>query len=427
MNSRDSDAMIRLMNKHHNMTLTDNVEEADLLVMNTCSIRDKAQEKVFSELGRWKPVKESKQDCVIAVAGCVASQEGEDLLKRAPVVDLVLGPQTIHKLPLLYQSFLQDGLQKCDVSFPEIEKFDDLPSHTDTPSAFVSIMEGCSKYCSYCVVPYTRGEEISRPFSHVLKEVNEVAKSGAKEIHLLGQNVNDYMGLMKNEQYGDLALLIQYIASLDEIERIRFTTSHPTAFSDALINVYAEERKLVNHLHLPIQSGSNRILEAMKRGYTHQEYREKVARLKEIRPDISLSSDFIIGYPGETDQDFQDTMNLINDINFDNSFSFIFSPRPGTPAADIVDNTPMSVKKERLSILQDTIQKSARKISESMIDSVYTVLITGRSKKSEHEWQGRTENNRVVNIPGKDLVVGQIINVLITKVNNNSLRGRVAQ
>lgn len=424
MNEYDSNAMVKLMEKNHNMSITHDINSADLLIMNTCSIRDKAQEKVFSELGRWKQLKKANPDCVIAVSGCVASQEGKDLLRRAPIVDLVLGPQTIHKLPLMYQSFLNDRKPLCDISFPEIEKFDDLPIHSNSVSAYLSVMEGCSKYCSYCVVPYTRGEEISRPFNSVLKEALQLSKSGAKEIHLLGQNVNDYQGLMDDENHADLALLIHYIASIDAIKRIRFTTSHPTAFSDNLIRAYQEEPKLVNHLHLPVQSGSNRILSLMKRGYTQEHYRHRIEQLRKVRPNISLSSDFIIGYPGETEADFNATMELINDIKFDHSFSFIFSPRPGTPAAEQEDNTPMSVKKARLKHLQNVINKNANVISENMLHTAQQILITGPSKKNTNEWQGRTENNRVVNIPAVSLQIGQLIDVVITKVNNNSLRGR---
>ncbi|HJN38203.1 MAG TPA: tRNA (N6-isopentenyl adenosine(37)-C2)-methylthiotransferase MiaB [Gammaproteobacteria bacterium] len=426
MNEYDSHAMIKLMEKQHNMILTDDIDIADLLVMNTCSIRDKAQEKVFSELGRWKQLKDKNPNCVIAVSGCVASQEGQDLLKRAPVIDLILGPQTIHKLPLMYQSFLHHRQPICDVSFPEIEKFDNLPIHSHSISSYLSIMEGCSKYCSYCVVPYTRGEEISRPFNSVLKEAHKLAESGTKEIHLLGQNVNDYLGKMSDTEHpADLALLIQYIASIESIQRIRFTTSHPTAFSDNLILAYEEEPKLVNHLHLPVQSGSNRILSHMKRGYTHEHYRERVEKLRNVRPDISLSSDFIVGYPGETDKDFEATMNLIHDIKFDHSFSFIFSPRPGTPAAEMDDPIPLLEKKARLKLLQETITLNTNKISMNMLHTTQKVLITGPSKKNPLEWQGRTENNRVVNIPASSLSQGQLVNIMITKVNNNSLRGRL--
>ena len=425
MNEYDSQKMLDILKNEMGMERTQIAEEANLMILNTCSIREKAQEKVFSDLGRFRQIKEKKTDTMIAVGGCVASQEGKNILKRAPFVDIVFGPQTLHRLPKLYHAAQSTKKAAIDISFPEIEKFDHLAKpNSDSPSAYVSIMEGCSKYCSFCVVPYTRGEEISRPFDDVITEVVELTKQGVKEINLLGQNVNDYQGKMHDGQIADLALLIHYISSIDEIERVRFTTSHPNAFSDNLITAFATENKLANHLHLPVQSGSDRILMAMKRGYTALEYKSKIKKLKSVRPDISLSSDFIIGFPGESEADFQATMDLIETIGFDHSFSFIYSPRPGTPAAQIPDDTPLEVKKKRLQILQEKILQQANKISQNMMLSNQQVLVTGHSKKDPNQLSGRTENNRVVNFDGPNHLIGTITGVTITAVLPNSLQGR---
>lgn len=382
MNEYDSSRMLDALRVAHGLETTEIAEEADLILFNTCSIREKAQEKLFSELGRYRDLKKEKPALVIGVGGCVASQEGENIRARAPYVDIVFGPQTLHRLPDMFAQVRAGQKAVVDISFPEIEKFDQLPAaKADGPMAFVSIMEGCSKYCSYCVVPYTRGEEISRPFQDVVNEIIGLTKQGVKEIHLLGQNVNDYRGDMGDGDIADLALLIHFIAELEGVERIRYTTSHPTAFSKNLIHAYAEVPQLANHLHLPVQSGSDRILALMKRDYTVLEYKSKIRQLRKIRPDIALSSDFIVGFPGETDNDFEDTMNLIHEMNFDNSYSFIFSPRPGTPAANLPDDTPMSVKKQRLKILQDRIKLQTFQLSQSMLGSEQRVLVTGVSKK----------------------------------------------
>ncbi len=395
-------------------------------LLNTCSVREKAQTKVFSELGRWRPFKEKRPHVVIGVGGCVASQEGETILKQAPFVDIVFGPQTLHRLPDLLDSVIQKRKSVVDITFPEIEKFDRLPQpRAEGPSAFVSIMEGCSKYCTFCVVPYTRGEEISRPFDDVIAEVASLCEQGVREITLLGQNVNDYRGLMHDGQVADLALLIHYLAAMDNIERIRFTTSHPSAFSENLIDAYAEEPKLANHLHLPVQSGSDRILAAMKRNYTVLEYKSKIRKLRAVRPDISLSSDFIIGFPGETDADFEATMNLIHDMGFDHSFSFIYSPRPGTPAAQLPDDVPMAVKKERLAILQNRINAKAAEISQSMVGTQQRILVTGPSKKYPDQLSGRTENNRVVNFNGDTPLIGQMVTIKIKEARPYSLWGEI--
>lgn len=426
MNVHDSDRMLDTLKTHFNMEKTDHVEQADLILLNTCSIREKAQEKVFSELGRWRKLKDKKPDLLIGVGGCVASQEGKHIIDRAPYVDLIFGPQTIHRLPELINKAKATHKPALDISFPEIEKFDKLPTpSTHGPSAFVSIMEGCSKFCSFCIVPYTRGEEISRRFDDVLSEVMHLAEQGVCEVNLLGQNVNDYRGAMHEGGHADLALLIHYIAAIDGIKRIRFTTSHPAVFSQALIDAYAEEPKLANHLHLPVQSGSDRILNAMKRGYTTLEYKDKIRRLRKARPDISLSSDFIVGFPGETEEDFEKTLNLVKDLDFDHSFSFIYSPRPGTPAAELEDNTPLEVKKERLARLQAQLLKQEKVKSNAMLNTTQAVLITGKSKKNEQELTGRTENNRVVNFQGDEKWIGAIVPVVITDVYANSLRGRV--
>ena len=424
MNEYDSDKMADVLAKSHGLCVTQNAETADVILLNTCSVREKAQEKVFSELGRWRKLKENKPELVIGVGGCVASQEGQAITRRAPFVDLVFGPQTLHRLPEMLDGVLKERKPQVDISFPEIEKFDRLPTpRAGGPSAYVSIMEGCSKYCSFCVVPYTRGEEISRPFDDVLHEVAQLCHQGVKEINLLGQNVNDYRGMMHDGNIADLALLIHFVAAMDEIQRIRFTTSHPTAFSQNLIDAYAEEPKLAHYLHLPVQSGSDRILSLMKRNYTALEYKSKIRKLRAVRPGISISSDFIIGFPGETNADFEDTMNLIHEINFDHSYSFIYSKRPGTPAASLPDDVPLETKKQRLKILQDRINLQAMRISESMLGSEQVILVTGKAKRGEHMLTGRTENNRVVNFKSDTDLTGEMLRVKIIEVNPNSLRG----
>ena len=426
MNEYDSARMRDLLGDSHQMVTTENPEEADVLLLNTCSIREKAQEKVFHQLGRWKHLKDKNPDLVIGVGGCVASQEGEAIAKRTPFVDLIFGPQTLHRLPEMMREKKQhDGTTIVDISFPEIEKFDHLPQpDADGVSAFVSIMEGCSKYCTFCVVPYTRGEEVSRPTTDVLAEVAHLANQGVREVNLLGQNVNAYRGDMPNGNICDLAELITYVAKIDGIDRIRYTTSHPVEFSDSLIAVYAEVPELVSHLHLPVQSGSDRILAAMKRGHTMLEYKSKIRKLRQIRPNISISSDFIVGFPGETEKDFEDTMKLIHEIGFDHSFSFIYSARPGTPAADLPDNSPEQLKKKRLQILQDRITQNAISISRRMVGNTETVLVSGISKKDPGQLQGRTENNRVVNFSSSDHgLIGNFTQVEITEALPNSLRG----
>lgn len=428
MNEYDSSKMAEVLYASHGLVKTDQVEDADVILLNTCSIREKAQEKVFSQLGQWREYKAKNPHVLIGVGGCVASQEGSDIIKRAPFVDIVFGPQTLHRLPALLNERLEKNKSVVDISFPEIEKFDHLPApRAEGPTAFVSIMEGCSKYCSFCVVPYTRGEEISRPFDDVLAECYQLASQGVREINLLGQNVNDYRGIMDNGDIADLALLIHYIAAIDGIGRIRFTTSHPLAFSENLINAYAEVPELANHLHLPVQSGSDRILSLMKRGYTALEFKSKIRKLRKIRPDIRLSTDIIVGFPGETDKDFQDTMDLVHEIGFDTSFSFIYSPRPGTPAANLPDDTPMEVKKQRLQILQNRLLMNAARYSESMIGSTQKILVTGFSKKSSQQLSGRTECNRVVNFDGPSHLIGQFIDVQISDALPNSLRGRLLE
>jgi len=428
MNEYDSSKMAEVLLHSHGLEKTDQLEEADVILLNTCSIREKAQEKVFSQLGQWREFKKRKPDVIIGVGGCVASQEGGDIIKRAPYVDMVFGPQTLHRLPAMLDERLASKKPVVDISFPEIEKFDHLPApRAEGPVAFVSIMEGCSKYCSYCVVPYTRGEEISRPFDDVLVECYQLAAQGVREINLLGQNVNDYRGKMENGEIADLALLIHYLAAIEGIGRIRFTTSHPLAFSDNLINAYAEVPELANHLHLPVQSGSDRILAMMKRGYTALEFKSKIRKLRKIRPDIRLSTDIIVGFPGETDQDFQDTMDLVHEMGFDTSFSFIYSPRPGTPAANLPDETPMEVKKQRLQILQNRLLTNAARYSESMIGSVERILVTGTSKRDSQQLAGRTECNRVVNFDGPAELIGQFVTVHINEALPNSLRGRLLE
>jgi len=427
MNEYDSDKMADVLAAAHGMTLTESAEEADVILINTCSIREKAQEKVFSQLGKWRPLKERRPELIIGVGGCVASQEGEGLLKRARFVDLVFGPQTIHRLPQMIDSVREQGKAAIDISFPEIEKFDHLPpAGKKGASAFVSIMEGCSKYCSFCVVPYTRGEEVSRPLDDVIAEVADLADQGVLEINLLGQNVNAYRGPMHEGGTADLALLIRYVAHIEGIERIRFTTSHPVEFSDSLIEAYADVPKLANYLHLPVQAGSDRVLALMKRGHTVLEYKQKIRKLRERRPDISLSSDFIVGFPGETESDFEQTLKLVRELGFDQSFSFIYSARPGTPAASYPDNVSLDEKKDRLRRLQDQLNAQAAAISEAMVGSRQRVVVEGLSRKNDQELAGRTENNRVVNFPGPSSLLGHMVDVDITAALANSLRGRVA-
>jgi tRNA-2-methylthio-N6-dimethylallyladenosine synthase len=428
MNEYDSAKMLDVLAASHGMSPTDDPAQADMILLNTCSIREKAQEKVFSQLGRWKQFKKEKPDLVIGVGGCVASQEGGAICQRAPFVDIVFGPQTLHRLPEMYEEVRKQRKPVVDISFPEIEKFDRLPEpRAEGPTAFVSIMEGCSKYCTFCVVPYTRGEEISRPFDDVITEVVELADQGVREITLLGQNVNAYRGKMHTGEIADLALLIEYVVAINGIDRIRYTTSHPVEFSDRLIEVYGKVPELVNHLHLPVQSGSNRVLALMKRGHTTLEYKAKIRKLRKIRPDISISSDFIVGFPGETDQDFEDTMNLISDVGFDQSFSFIYSKRPGTPAASYPDDVPMEVKKERLNILQARINQHAMDISRKMVGTVQSVLVEGPSRKNSDELCGRTGNNRIVNFAGDSSLIGSFVNLNITRAFSNSLRGELAE
>ena len=428
MNEYDSSKMLAVLKVSHGITPVATPEEADILLLNTCSIREKAQEKVFSQIGRWKPLKDAKPHVIIAVGGCVASQEGEELRRRAPAVDVVFGPQTLHRLPNLISEAQEKRGGVVDVSFPEIEKFDHLPEpRAEGPTAFVSVMEGCSKYCTFCVVPYTRGEEVSRPFDDVIAECAALAAQGVREINLLGQNVNAYRGAMFDGDTADLALLIEYVAAIDGIDRVRFTTSHPVEFTDNLIEVYRRVPQLVSHLHLPVQSGSDKILTLMKRGHKAAEYKEKLARLREIRPNISFSSDFIVGFPGEEDEDFEATMQLIEDVFYDTSFSFIYSPRPGTPAADMPDRIPMDVKKARLARLQARILQMAAQISTDMVGSEQWVLVDGISKKNKNEVCGRTENNRVVNFQAPASLIGRFAKVHITAAYKNSLRGRLLE
>tara|TARA_R100000005_G_scaffold94270_1_gene71741 strand:+ start:4640 stop:5992 length:1353 start_codon:yes stop_codon:yes gene_type:complete len=429
MNEYDSARMRDLLQASHGLTPTDNPEDADVLLLNTCSIREKAQEKVFHQLGRWKHLKQKKPDLIIGVGGCVASQEGAEIGKRAPYVDLVFGPQTLHRLPEMMEQRGPGGTLVVDVSFPEIEKFDRLPEPSvEGPTAFVSVMEGCSKYCTFCVVPYTRGEEVSRPVDDVIAEVAHLAGEGVREVNLLGQNVNAYRGANHLGEIVDFAELLHLVARIPGIERIRYTTSHPVEFSDALIDAYAEIPQLVDHLHLPVQSGSDRILMAMKRGHTALEYKSKIRRLRRIRPNISISSDFIIGFPGETETDFAATMKLVEEIGFDTSFSFVYSARPGTPAAELPDTTDDSVKKQRLQILQARILQEAQAISRRMVGTVQRVLVTGVSKKDPGELQGRTENNRVVNFHCTDQsLIGEFADLEIVDALPNSLRGQLAQ
>ena len=426
MNEYDSEKMADVLHAAYGMEATDDPAQADMILFNTCSVREKAQEKVFHDLGRVRHLKEKNPNLLIGVGGCVASQEGKAIVTRAPFVDVVFGPQTLHRLPQLIETRKATGRPQVDISFPEIEKFDHLPpARTEGVTAFVSIMEGCSKYCSFCVVPYTRGEEVSRPLGDVLTEIAVLADQGIKEINLLGQNVNAYLGVMDDGEIADFALLLEYLHEIPGIERIRYTTSHPKEFTTRLIEAYRNLPKLVNHLHLPVQSGSDRVLAAMKRGYSVLEYKSIIRKLRAIRPDISLSSDFIVGFPGETEADFAATMKLIEELNFDESYSFVYSPRPGTPAADLSDETPQEVKLERLHRLQAQINQQARKISQSMVNSVQRVLLEGTSKKNAGEFCGRTDNNRVVNLTSNPEHVGSFINVRITEARAHSLRGEM--
>lgn len=429
MNEYDSEKMADVLGVADEIVRTDTPDDADIILFNTCSVREKAQEKVFSDLGRVRELKQKNPNLVIGVGGCVASQEGKAIVQRAPYVDVVFGPQTLHRLPDLLQQRRASGKPQVDISFPEIEKFDHLPpARVDGTSAFVSIMEGCSKYCSYCVVPYTRGEEVSRRFDDVLTEVANLASQGVREITLLGQNVNAYRGAMADGEIADFALLIEYIAEFEGIERIRYVTSHPKEFTQRLIDTYAKVPKLVNHLYLPAQHGSDKILAAMKRGYTVLEYKSILRRLREVRPDITISSDFIVGFPGEDERDFEQLMKLVEDVGYDNSFSFIFSPRPGTPAASLQDDTPHDVKLARLQRLQKVIADNTRRISDAMLGSVQRVLVEGPSKRDPQELQGRTENNRVVNFdggPNAQRLIGQFVDLRITESHPFSLRGEI--
>ncbi|MBC7623530.1 MAG: tRNA (N6-isopentenyl adenosine(37)-C2)-methylthiotransferase MiaB [Aeromicrobium sp.] len=431
MNEYDSDKMADVLEAAHGYTKTDKAEEADLILLNTCSVREKASEKMFSDLGRLREFKDAKPGVLIGVGGCVASQEGEALVKRAPYVDIVFGPQTLHRLPAMIKRREQTLLPQVDISFPENEKFDDLPpARVDGPSAFVSIMEGCSKYCSFCVVPYTRGEEISRPFAEVMREIRDLAARGVKEVTLLGQNVNAYVGKMIDAESGeemnaDFALLLTAVHGLPNIERIRYTTSHPLEFTQRLIDCYGKLPKLVSQLHLPVQAGSDTILASMKRGYTVMEYKSIIRRLREKRPSMSISSDFIVGFPGETEEDFNRSMKLIEDVRFDGAFSFVYSRRPGTPAASLLDETPQSVKLKRLQHMQKVLEAQSTAVSESMVGSIQRVLVEGVSRKDATELMARTDNNRVVNFPADKKLIGQFVDVVITKAMHFTLRGEV--
>lgn len=428
MNEYDSQKMAELLDSTHGYELAEEAEEADVILLNTCSIREKAQEKVFHQLGRWKKLKAINPNLVIGVGGCVASQEGDAIRQRAPYVDMVFGPQTLHRLPEMIQQVTGDRSPVVDVSFPEIEKFDRLPEpKADGATAFVSVMEGCSKYCTFCVVPYTRGEEVSRPLDDVLYEVAQLAEQGVREVNLLGQNVNGYRGASYDGSICRFADLLRLVATIDGIDRIRYTTSHPIEFTNDIIDVYKEVPELVSHLHLPVQSGSDRILVQMKRGHTTLEYKSQIRKLKKARPEICMSSDFIIGFPGETSDDFKATMKLITDIDFDLSFSFIYSARPGTPAADLPDDVSDQTKKERLKILQDTISNQALRIARQMLGTEQRILVEGPSKKNPMELRGRTENNRIVNFEAPHHVIGQFVDVKITDVYSNSLRGELVR
>jgi tRNA-2-methylthio-N6-dimethylallyladenosine synthase len=426
MNEYDSDKMADLLDSTHGYELAETAEEADVILLNTCSIREKAQEKVFHQLGRWKNLKKTKPELIIGVGGCVASQEGETIRQRAPFVDMVFGPQTLHRLPEMINQIKGGSSSVVDVSFPEIEKFDRLPEpRADGPTAFVSIMEGCSKYCTFCVVPYTRGEEVSRPVDDVLLEIAQLAAQGVREVNMLGQNVNAFRGPHHDGSICTFAELLELVASINGIDRIRYTTSHPVEFTDDIIEAYAQIPELVDHLHLPVQSGSDRILNMMKRGHTAIEYKSKIRKLRKIRPNLSMSSDFIIGFPGETDEDFTATMDLIQAMDFDLSFSFIYSARPGTPAADLPDDVSEETKKQRLQLLQQRINQQALRIARSMLDTEQRILVEGPSKKNPMELTGRTENNRVVNFEGQPQMIGQFVDVKIVSVFANSLRGEV--
>ena len=426
MNEYDSSKMADVLAASHQLEITDVAEDADVLLLNTCSIREKAQEKVFHQLGRWKRWKDERSDLVIGVGGCVASQEGDAIRRRAPYVDLIFGPQTLHRLPSMLDDVKNSRKPQIDISFPEIEKFDNLPeAKADGPTAFVSIMEGCSKYCTFCVVPYTRGEEVSRPVDKILIEIRGLAAQGVREVNLLGQNVNAYRGELDDDETADLALLIHYVAAIDGIDRIRFTTSHPVEFSDSLIDAYAEVPELVSHLHLPIQSGSDRILTMMKRGHTGLEYKAKIRRLREVRPDISMSSDFIIGFPDEQDADFQATMDMINDIGFDHSFSFIYSARPGTPAAAFIDSVPAEVKKQRLRTVQTRLLELEAAHSQAMLGTTQRILVEKKADRNDGEVIGKSENNRSVVFVGDETLIGKFVDVNIIEAYSNSLRGEL--
>lgn len=424
MNEYDSQKMAELLDSTHGFTLAQEAEDADVILLNTCSIREKAQEKVFHQLGRWKTLKDKKPGLLIGVGGCVASQEGDAIRQRAPFVDMIFGPQTLHRLPEMLNQLQRSSSPIVDVSFPEIEKFDRLPEpKADGPSAFVSIMEGCSKYCTFCVVPYTRGEEVSRPLDDVLYEIAQLAEQNVREVNLLGQNVNAYRGEMHDGSICRFADLVRLVATIDGIDRIRYTTSHPVEFTDDIIDAYADVPELVNHLHLPVQSGCDRILTQMKRGHTALEYKSQIRKLKKVRPDLCMSSDFIIGFPGESDEDFMDTMKLIEAVDFDLSFSFIYSARPGTPAADLPDDISDETKKQRLALLQDKITHQALRIARQMLNTEQRILVEGPSKKNPMELRGKTENNRTVNFVAPHSVIGQFVDVKITDVYANSLRG----
>ena len=425
MNEYDSDKMADILNQFEGYEKTTNPEEASVILFNTCSVREKAQEKVFSDLGRVRHIKEQNPDVIIGVGGCVASQEGKTIIKRAPYVDIVFGPQTLHRIPELIKSKRQTGKSQVDITFPEIEKFDNMPTaRIEGVAAYVSIMEGCSKYCSFCVVPYTRGEEVSRPFEDILHEINTLTTQGVKEIHLLGQNVNAYRGIMADGEIADFALLLEFVNAIPEVLRIRYTTSHPKEMTQRVIDCYSTLPKLVSHLHLPAQSGSDRVLAAMKRGYTSLEYKSIIRKIKALRPRISFSSDFIIGFPGESEADFEKTMQLIEDVGYDTSFSFVYSKRPGTPAAELQDHTPTATKLERLQKLQKKIESQAKQISQQMVGTIQKVLVEGKSKRDPNELSGRTENYKVVNFSGNERLIGQIIDIEIVDCMPNSLRGR---
>ena len=426
MNEYDSDKMADVMRACEDMEQTDKIEEADVILFNTCSIREKAEEKVFSDLGRVRPLKAAKPGLIIGVGGCVASQEGDVIIRRAPYVDVVFGPQTLHRLPELIKARRDTGRAQVDISFPEIEKFDHLPvPQTTSASAFVSIMEGCSKYCTFCVVPYTRGEEVSRPLADVMRDIDDLTRQGVQEVTLIGQNVNAYAGTSDDDDTVDFAYLLQAIAELPEIKRIRYSTSHPRDMSQRLIDMYATTPKLVSHLHLPVQSGSDRVLAAMKRGHTLLEYKSIIRRVRALRPDICVTSDFIVGFPGETEADFEATLKLIDDIGFDNSFSYLYSPRPGTPAAEMLDDTPQDVKSARLQRLQEKLASQEDAVGQAMLGSVQSVLVEGVSKKDQLEMAGRTNNNRVINFQGSPGMIGRFVDVTVTQVVRHTLRGEL--